>query len=61
MVEKAGFQVTKNIGLVRNIGMEKKALHEEIGQNMKELMEYVSQNDGKQAKDLIVKVILEEG
>jgi hypothetical protein len=41
--------------------MEKKALHEEIGQNMKELMEYVSQNDGKQAKDLIVKVILEEG
>lgn len=61
MVEKTGFQATKNIGLVRDIGMKKKAFHEDIGQNMKGLMEYISRNDGKQAKDLIVKVILEEG
>ena len=61
MVEKAGFQATKSIVLVTDIGMKKKALHEDIGQNMKPLMDYVSQDDVKKAKDLIVKVILEEG
>ena len=60
MVEKAGFKATKSIVLVRDIGMKKKALHEDIGQNMKGLMEYVSQDDVKKAKELIVKAIREE-
>jgi len=60
ITEKAGFKVTKSIVLVRDIGMKKKALHEDIGQNMKPLMEYVSQDDVRKAKDLIVKVILGE-
>jgi hypothetical protein len=40
--------------------MKKKALHEDIGQNMKPLMEYVSQEDVKRAKELIVKAIRED-
>ncbi len=60
MIEEAGFKVTKSIVLVRDIGMKKKALHEDIGQNIKGLMDYVSMDDVKQAKDLIVKAILEE-
>jgi hypothetical protein len=52
--------VTKSIVLVRDIGMKKKALHEDIGLNMKGLMEYVSMDDVKRAKDLIVKAILED-
>ena len=40
--------------------MKKKALHEDIGQKIKGLMEYVSQDDVKKAKDLIVKAILED-
>jgi uncharacterized metal-binding protein len=59
MTEKAGFKVTKSIVLARDIGMKKKALHEDIGQNMKPLMDYVSQDDVKKAKELIVKAILE--
>jgi uncharacterized metal-binding protein len=58
-VEAAGFKVTKSIVLARDIGMKKKALHEDIGQDIKGLMEYVSQDDVKKAKDLIVKTILE--
>jgi uncharacterized metal-binding protein len=59
MTEQAGFKVTKSILLARDIGMKKKALHEDIGQNMKPLMDYVSQDDVKKAKELIVKAILE--
>ena len=57
ITEKAGFKVTKSIVLVRDIGMKKKALHEDIHENMKPLMEYVSQEDIKRAKELIVKTI----
>lgn len=57
MTEEAGFKLTKGIVLARDIGTKKKALHEDIGQNMKPLMEYVSQGDVKQAKTLIVKAI----
>jgi uncharacterized metal-binding protein len=60
ITEKAGFKVTKSIVLVRDIGMKKKALHEDIGENMKGLMDYVSMDDVKRAKDLIVKTILED-
>jgi len=60
ITEKAGFKVTKSIVLARDIGMKKKALHEDIGQNMKGLMDYVSMDDVRRAKDLIVKTILED-
>lgn len=60
MVEEAGFKATKSNVLVRDIGMKKKALHEDIGENMKGLMDYVSEEDVKRAKELIVKAILEE-
>lgn len=59
-VESAGFNITKSIVLVRDIGMKKKALHEDIGQNMKGLMEYVSSDDVEQAKNLIVKTIVRD-
>jgi uncharacterized metal-binding protein len=59
ITEEAGFKVTKSIVLVRDIGMKKKALHEDIGQNIKGLMDYVSMDDVKKAKELIIKAILE--
>lgn len=57
--EQAGFQLTKSIVLTRDIGMKKKALHEDIGQNLKPVMEYISQDEVKKAKDLIVNSIVE--
>jgi len=60
IVEEAGFKVTKSIVLVRDIGMKKKALHEDIGQNLEGLMEYISEEEVQRAKDLIVKAILKE-
>ena len=56
-VEGAGFEVTKSIVLVRDIGMKKKALHEDIGQDMKNVMDYVSWDEVNRAKQLIVSVI----
>ncbi|MGQ9693991.1 MAG: putative zinc-binding protein [Thermodesulfobacteriota bacterium] len=58
-VEAAGFKITKSIVLVRDIGMKKKALHEDIGENIKGMMEYVSDDDIKRAKDLIIMAIRE--
>ena len=57
--ELAGFKLTKSIVLTRDIGMKKKALHEDIGQNLKPVMDYISQDEIKKAKDLIVKLIAE--
>lgn len=59
IAEKAGFKAAKGIVLVRDIGKKKKALHEDIGGDMKPLMDYVSQDDVKKAKELIVRAILE--
>lgn len=59
-VEEAGFKVTKSVVLVRDIGMKKKALHEDIGQNLKGLMEYISEEEVQRAKELIIKAILED-
>jgi uncharacterized metal-binding protein len=57
-VEEAGFEIAKSIVLVRDIGMEKKALHEDISSgDVKELMEYISEEDVAKAKDLIIKAI----
>jgi uncharacterized metal-binding protein len=57
--EQAGFKLTRSIVLTRDIGMKKKALHEDIGQNLKPVMEYISQDEVKKAKDLIVNSIVE--
>jgi tetrahydromethanopterin S-methyltransferase subunit A len=43
-----------------NIGMEKKALPEDIGQDIKGVMEYVSDDEVQKAKELIVKTVLED-
>jgi len=58
--EQAGFEVTKSIVLTRDIGMKKKALHEDIGQDLRGVMEYISDDEVKRVKELIVKTILEE-
>ena len=57
IVEAAGFKITKSIVLVRDIGMKKKALHEDIGGNLKPLMNYISDDDVRKAKELIIKVL----
>jgi uncharacterized metal-binding protein len=59
-LEQAGFQSVKSIVLTRDIGMEKKSLHEDIGEDIKGVMDYVNDNEVKKAKELIVKTILEE-
>lgn len=56
-VEQSGFKLTKSIVLTRDIGMKKKALHEDIGPDIKGVMEYVSDDEVKRAKELIVKAI----
>ncbi len=53
-LEKAGFAVTKSIVLVRDIGMKKKALHEEVEKGSKPLMDYISEDDVRRAKELII-------
>lgn len=59
VVEGAGFQVTKSIMLVRDIGMRKKPLHEDIGKDLKGVMEYVSEDDVQRARDLIIQALQE--
>ena len=59
IVEQSGFKPTKSIVLVRDIGMKKKALHEDIGGDIKTLMDYISDDDVQKAKELIVKAIME--
>jgi len=58
--ENAGFKLTNSIVLTRDIGMKKKALHEDIGENIKGVMEYISDDEVKRAKELIVRTILGE-
>jgi len=60
IVEQAGFKPTKSIVLTRDIGMKKKGLSEDIGKEIKGVMEYISDDEVKKAKDLIVKTVLEE-
>jgi len=59
ILENAGFKVTKSIVLERDIGMKKKALNEDIGGELKGVMEYISEQDIKRAKELIMKTLLE--
>lgn len=59
VVEQAGFKPTKSIVLTRDISMKKKGLSEDIGKEIKGVMDYISDAEIKQAKDLIVKTVLE--
>ena len=58
-IEAAGFKITKSIVLARDIGMEKKALHTDIGKNLG-LEKYISTDEVKRAKEIIVKTVIEE-
>jgi len=58
IVEQAGFKPTKSIVLTRDISMKKKGLSEDIGKETKGVMEYISNDEVKKAKELIVKTIL---
>ncbi len=60
IVEEAEFKIAKSIVLVRDINMKKKGLHEDIGGNLKELVEYISEKDVRKAKELILKAMLED-
>jgi uncharacterized metal-binding protein len=57
-IEAAGFKITKSIELVRDIGMKKIPFHTDIGKNQG-LTNYISQEEIKKAKELIIKAILE--
>jgi uncharacterized metal-binding protein len=59
VVEQAGFTPTKSIMLTRDIGMKKKGLSEDIGKEIKGVMDYISDTEVNQAKELIVKTVLE--
>ena len=59
IVEQAGFKPI-SIVLTRDIGMKKKGLSEDIGKDTKGVMEYISNDEVKKAKELIVKTVLEE-
>ncbi|MFZ0033359.1 MAG: putative zinc-binding protein [Sedimentisphaerales bacterium] len=59
IVEQAGFKPTNSIVLTRDINMKKKGLSEDIGKDIKGVMDYISDNEVKQAKELIVKTLLE--
>jgi len=58
-VEAAGFKPAKSFMLVRDIGMKKKALHEDIGGDLKPVMDYVSAEDVEKTKRLVIEAILE--
>jgi uncharacterized metal-binding protein len=58
-VEAAGFKPAKSFMLVRDIGMKKKALHEDIGADLKPVMDYVSSEDVEKTKRLVIEAILE--
>ena len=60
IIEQAGFKPTKSIVLTRDTGMKKKGFSEDIGGDIKDVMDYISDDDVKKAKELIVKSIQEE-
>ena len=58
IVEQAGFKPTKSIVLTRDITIKKKGFSEDIGGDIKGVMDYISDDDIKRSKDLIVATIL---
>lgn len=59
IVEKAGLPIFKSIVLARDIGMNKHPLSRDIGGDLKNVDEYISLEDVKKAKDIIVQAINE--
>jgi uncharacterized metal-binding protein len=59
IVEQAGFKPAAAIMLTRDIGMKKKGFSEDVGGEMKGVMEYISDEDVNKAKELIVVAICE--
>jgi len=57
IVENAGFNIARGIVLTEDIGMKKKALHEDIGGDLKPLTDYISPEDVAKVKQLIVEAI----
>jgi len=57
IVEQAGFKPISII-LTRDIGMKKKGLSEDIGKEVKGVMEYISDDEIKKAKELIISTIM---
>jgi len=55
----AGFKPI-SIELTRDIGMKKKGLSEDIGKEIKGVMEYISEDEVKKAKELIISNIMKE-
>ncbi len=58
-VEQSGFKPAKSIVLVRDIGMKKKALHEDIGEGIKNVMDYIDPDEVRRAKELILRMLAE--
>jgi uncharacterized metal-binding protein len=59
VVELAGFKIARSIVLARDIGMKKKPFHEDIGGDLKGMMDYVSPEDVRKAKELIIQAVKE--
>ena len=59
VVERAGFKIARSIVLARDIGMKKKPFHEDIGGDLKGMMDYVSPEDVRKAKELIIQAVNE--
>ena len=57
MVEAAGLKGTANIVLTRDLPMKKKVFREDIGGELKGVMEYIAETDVNKAKELIVSAI----
>ncbi len=60
LAEQAGLQLSSSIVLTRDIEMKKKPFHEDLGGDVKGVMEYVSADEIQKAKELIVSSILKE-
>ena len=57
IVENAGFGIASSIVLTEDIGMKKKALHEDIGGDLKPVMDYILPEDVAKATELIAEAI----
>ena len=59
IVERYGIKPTRSINLVRDIGMTKKSFHDDIGTEIRPLMDYIDDAEVKRAKDLIVRAVMD--
>jgi len=61
IVETAGLRPVRHVVLTRDVPMKKKSLHEDIGGQLKGVMDYIDDSELRKAKDLIRKAIEGEG